>query len=110
MLILEKNKIYCEILRAMDVYGSACFEPEIPQASLSNHRVEYYGSRPGNGMYYTDSSFNMGTWQTVKGCLIELFVQTELYYCCFFCLYCRSAVHIYTRVMAYASVTFNYLI
>jgi len=78
MLILEKNKICCEILRAMDVYGSACFEPEIPQPSLSNHRVKHYGSRPGNGMYYPDSSFNMGTWRTVKGCLIELFVQTEL--------------------------------
>lgn len=32
----------------------------------------------GNGMYYPDSSFNMGTWRTVKRCLIELFVQTEL--------------------------------
>lgn len=78
MLILEKNKIYCEILRAMDIYGSACFEPEIPRASLSNH--EYYSSRPDNDMYYHDSNFKMRTCQTVKGRLIELVDQTELYY------------------------------
>jgi hypothetical protein len=80
MLILEKNKIYCEIPRAMDIYGSACFEPEIPRTSLSNHRVKHYGCHLSNGMY-SDSNFNMRTCQTVKRCLIELFVRTGLYYC-----------------------------
>lgn len=82
MLILEKNKIYSEILRAMDIYGSACFEPEIPRTSLSNDRVMlHYSSRPDNDMYYHDSNFKMSTCPTVKGSLIELVDQTELYYC-----------------------------
>jgi hypothetical protein len=95
MLILEKNKIYCEILRAMDIYGSACFEPEIPRTSLSNHRVKHYGRRLSNGMY-SNSNFNVRTCQTVKRCLIELFVQPGLYYCVSSVSYCRSVVLIYT--------------
>lgn len=112
MLILEKNKIYSEILRAMDIYGSACFEPEIHHTSLSNDRVMlHYGSRADNDMYYHDSNFKTSTCQTVKGCLVE-FDQTELYYCVSSVFFnCRSAVHIYTSVLAYASqLCFNYLI